>query len=163
MRSSFCPLPLVFGSATVFLVGAPLLGQAWPEIPILHNPAESCLLVGAVMVVTCEALRLRGSDCPYLEKSALFRIPFYISSTVVLFGVAVLAALARSVLSAATGGLLLLSLASAVWLHVRVDHSASEFGAAPIWLVSVFRLAFLSFLVSTVLLIARAIQGHPAA
>jgi hypothetical protein len=143
----------------VLLVGGALLGQARPDLPILGNPAQSGLLIAVIVVFTLEALRLRGSECPYLEKSALFRIPFHLASTVVLLGIAVLAVLARSVLSLATVGLLLLSIGSAVSLHVRVDHSPSEFGAAPIWLVSVFRLAFIFFLGSAVLLVVRAIRA----
>ncbi len=159
MLSSRCPLPIVFGLAAVLLVGGALLGQAWPDLPVLSNPAQSGLLIAAITVFILEVLRRRGSDCPYLERSAFFRIPFYLASAVVLLGIAVLAVLSRSALSLVTAGLLLVSIGSAVWLHIRVDHSPSEFGAAPIWLVSIFRLAFIFFLGSAVLLVVRAIHA----
>ena len=156
VRSSTCPLRLVFGAAVALIVGAALLGRVRPDIPVLHNPAQTVLLVASFMACALEVSRLRGSDCPYLEKSALFRVPFYLSTTVVLFVVAVLVALARSALVLATTGSLLLSVGCGVWIHVRVDHSPSEFGAAPIWLVSLFRLAFVSTLVSGLILVVQA-------
>ena len=147
-----CPILWVLSAADI---GAILLATAsWarPSLAECLNPVVIGWALAVALAGSVELHRIFGGECPYASQGVLFRLSFYFVAWVTFILLFIICSYRHPLLL-----VLLIALVAAltvgVALHLLVDHSAAEFGTAPIWLVSLGWFSVVVFLTAPIFLI----------